>query len=256
MSDEFGFEVKQRTSEKKPLMVIYGPSGTGKTTFGNSAGRALFIQTEDGGGELSLSTLKDGIFTSYEEVMAALRYIYGQCKDGNFDYDTLVIDSIDHLEPLVWQYVCEKGKVDSIEKYDGGYGKGYIEADKAWMKLINALLLLRDNCNMSIICLAHEIVRVVNDPMNEPYDAHELKLHKRAVALWKEKSDMIGLLKNMVVRDSKSGKGRGGTSPTLLVRPNAAYTAKTRYKAMPGMIQIPLDNGWDEVSRYIPALNT
>jgi len=244
----FSFEVATRSSEKPPFMIIYGPSGTGKTTLASQSENNVFIQTEDGAGELILNTLKEGVFTSVDELLAALRHIYMN-PDG---INSIVIDTLDHLEPLVWRHVCENNNPpwDSIES--PGYGRGYIECDKVWMRIIDALLKIRDKKGIAIICLAHEIVRSVGDPQNGPYDAHELKLHKRAVALWKEKSDMIGLLKNTVVVDSKTGKGKGGTSPTLLVRPHAAYTAKTRYKAMPPMIPINIDTGWVDITKFIP----
>lgn len=247
MSD-FEFNLTTTKDVKPPVGIIYGPAGTGKTTLAFNSPKTVFIQTEDGAGELELRTLKDGVFKSYDEVMAALRYIYANHSD--LDVETVVIDTIDHLEFIVWDHVCSKNNWDSIEA--PGYGKGYIECDKAWLDLINACIKLRDDKEIAVIALSHEIVRTANDPMNGPYDTHELKLHKRAVALWKEKSDFIGLLKNVVIVDSKTGKGKGGSMPTLHVRPSAAYTAKSRYKEMPSTIPIDIDNGWGDFSKYIP----
>lgn len=247
------FAVMKRESIKPPFMVIYGPSGVGKTTFPFSGVNPLYLPTEDGAGEMALNTLKEGVFTSYDEFLDALTYVY---KNGSeLELSALVTDSIDHLEPMVWQKICEMGDVDSIEKYDGGYGKGYIEADKLWMRIINGMIKIRDKHNIAIVVLAHDIVRNVNDPQHGAYDAHELKLHKRAVALWKEKVDMIGLLKNSIAVDAKTKKAKGGTVPTLHVRPSAAYTAKTRYRAMPSTIPIKEATGWDDVCKYIPFYN-
>ena len=247
---DFIFSFVETKDDKKPIAVIYGPAGVGKTSLAAQADKAVFLQTEDGAGELTLKTLKKGVFTSYDEMMAALRYLYTN-SDG---YETIVIDTLDHFEPLVWQAVCNKNNWESIET--PGYGRGYIECDKLWSDFINALIKIRDHKNKSIILLAHELVRTVNDPMTESYDAHELKLHKRAVAFIKEKCDMIGLLKNRVITDAKSGKGRGGTTPTLFVRPTAAFTAKTRFTSMPASMQIDQGTGWDEIRQYIPALIT
>lgn len=244
------FSLKKKKSAKPPFMVIYGGSGTGKTQLAISAPEAVFLQTEDGAGEREINTLKDGVFDNYDEILEALRWIYKN-PEG---ISTVVIDSIDHLEPIIWAKVCKDNEWDSIES--PGYGRGYIECDKLWQQLIKALLLLRDAKGMQIICIAHEQIRTVNDPTaSTPYDAHELKLHKRAVALFKENADMIGLLKPLVTVDKKTRKARGGNSPALFVRPNAAYTAKTRYPDMPNSIMIPEENGWDEIAGYIPFYN-
>ena len=240
------FSLGKRKNDKAPFAIIYGPSGVGKTTLAASSPDAVFLPTEDGAGELELNTRQDGPFRDLGSFMSALRYIYKNPEGIR----SLVIDSLDHLEPLVWDAVCEKNGWTSIE--EPGYGKGYIESDAAWREIIGALLKIRDNKGIAIIGIAHDIVRTVNDPTVDTYDAHELKLHKRAVALWKENSDLIGLLKNRVIVDSKTGKGKGGTTPTLFVRPSAAFTAKTRFVDMPATMSIDLDKGWEEVMQYIP----
>ena len=243
------FSLGKRKNDKPPFAIIYGPSGVGKTTLAASSPDAVFLPTEDGAGELALNTLQDGPFKDLDTFMAALRYVY----KNNTGIGTLVIDSLDHLEPLVWDAVCAKNNWESVES--PGYGKGYIECDHAWRDIIGALLKIRDDKGIAIIGIAHDIVRTVNDPTVDTYDAHELKLHKRAVALWKENSDLIGLLKNRVVVDSKTGKGKGGTTPTLFVRPSAAFTAKSRYTEMPATISIELGRGWADVMQYIPFYN-
>jgi hypothetical protein len=164
--------------------------------------------------------------------------------------NTLVIDSLDHLEPIVWDFTCRKNGWDSIQT--PGYGNGYVEADYEWRKIIKSLLKIRDDKNIAIICIAHDKIKPINDPDAAPYDAHELKMHRGAVGLWKENADLIGLLKNRVVVDQKTGKGKGGNSPTLFVRPTAAFTAKTRYKTMPSSFSISLEEGWNDVMKYIP----
>jgi hypothetical protein len=40
------------------------------------------------------------------------------------DYESVVIDSLDWLERLVWDSLCQEYGVSSIEKVDGGYARG------------------------------------------------------------------------------------------------------------------------------------
>lgn len=247
--NDFTFDIQTRETRDMPFIVIYGPAGVGKTTFAANSPNNVFLQTEQGSGELKLRTLKDGVFTSFDEFMSALRYIYSNSDEA----DTVVIDSIDHLEPLVWSQVCQDNGWDSIES--PGYGKGYLEADRYWQKLIRALNKLRTDKQITVVAIAHDVVRIVNDPTAEPYDAHDFKLHKRAVALWKENADVIGLIRNPVTVDKKTGKVKGGVTPTLFTRPSAAYIAKTRYNDMPGMMPVSRESGWDDFAKFIPILN-
>jgi hypothetical protein len=244
---EFTFKARMSEKNKPPVMLIYGPSGVGKTSFAASAPNSIWLTTEDGQGELKIRTIKDGVFTSFEEFMAGLQYV----KDRGSGIDTLVIDSIDHLEPLVWQKVCDELGCKSIES--PGFQKGYSDALNYWGEIINKILEIRNERNLTVIILAHDTIVKVKDPTAEAYDAHAIKLHKKAAALVKESVDMIGLLRIPVTVDNK-GKATSSPKPTLYCRPSATYEAKSRYKEMPSKIIIPLEDGWSKVSKYIPAL--
>jgi len=52
------------------------------------------------------------------------------------DFATVVIDSVDWLEPLVWAKACRDNGWNSIE--DAGYGKGYVAALNLWRQYIDA----------------------------------------------------------------------------------------------------------------------
>ena len=82
-----------------PRIFLYGQEGVGKSTFGGSAPNPIFIQTEDGLSEIEAS--KFPLAESYEE---ALRYLEA-IRDGEHEFQTLVIDSLDWLERL-------RGEVD------------------------------------------------------------------------------------------------------------------------------------------------
>lgn len=245
---EFTFEDQTTEDVEKPVCLIYGPEGVGKTTLAASATSPIWVQTEKGQGEHKLRTIKKGVFESYEEVLAGITHIGKNISDA----ETLVIDSLDELEPLVWDKVCRDNGFKSIEA--PGYGRGYVEADKYWRELIQLVLKIRDRKDMTVILLAHDLVKTVNDPTAEPYDSHTIKLHKRATALWKQSVDMIGLLRTPVVVSGDNRKAKGGSEPTLFPTKNAAYEAKTRYSSMPSRIPIPKENGWNVVAQYIPAL--
>jgi hypothetical protein len=96
------------------------------------------------------------------------------------DYETVVIDSLDWLERLIFDKVCTENNVDNIEKAGGGYGKGYMLAVTKWRELLTSLDVLRNDRNMVVILLAHAKVERFEDPESTPYDRYAPRLHKHA----------------------------------------------------------------------------
>lgn len=242
------FDLKSisRNSAKPPRIIIYGPAGIGKTTFGCCAPNPIVIQTEDGLGEIDAEAFP--LATSYDDVMSAIYTL----KTEEHGYQTLVVDSLDWLEPLVWKAVCERLKVASIEA--PGYGKGYVEASREWRDFFAALTDLRDSRGMTIIMTAHSAVVHIEDPVHPAYDSHDLKLHKRATGIASEFSDVIGFcsMKTMLTTESAGfgeKRNRAITTGERIIHlvGSPAYTAKNRY-GMPDVC--PLD--WTEFSNYLP----
>jgi len=132
---------------KAPRILIHGVSGVGKTTFASEANAPVFLQTEDGLGTLNVAHFP--LARTWDEVLEALTALYKEAHD----YRTLVIDSVDWLEPLIWARTCKDNGWASIE--DAGFGKGYVSALAYWRRYVDALNALRDERGMTIIQIAH-----------------------------------------------------------------------------------------------------
>ena len=235
-----------KNSPKKPRIVIYGPSGIGKTTFGASAPNPIFIITEDGLGDIDVPHFP--LAKTYDEVMEALTSLL----NDDHDFKTVVLDSIDWLEPLVWEKTCARLKVSSIE--EPGYGRGYVEAASEWKDILDCLTYLRDVKGMNVIMIAHGAVVKVEDPIHPAYDQNTLKLQKRAAAKVEEWADILGFCGlRTVVATEKEGfnntRNRAiSTGERLLhLSPTAGFKAKNRYRLPP---IIPLD--WEELGKLMP----
>ena len=48
---------------------------------------------------------------SISELFAQLRTL----QTGKHDFQTVVLDSVDWVEPLIWKAVCDEGKVENID---------------------------------------------------------------------------------------------------------------------------------------------
>lgn len=221
---------------KPPRVIIYGGAGIGKTTFATSAPAPIVIQTEDGLGDLEVMTFDKA--TSFADVMGSISALASE----KHDYKTLVIDSLDWLEPLIWQEAVDQNNLigsnkrwSSIE--DAGYGRGYVEALKYWREFFDSVTWLRDNLGMATVMTAHSQIIRIEDPLMEAYDSHALKLQKRAAAIAEEFADII-LFADQEAYTVKEDKGfnakrtRATTSGSRVIytQGTPAYVAKNRYR--------------------------
>lgn len=219
-------------STAKPRTVIYGGSGLGKTTFGIHAPNPVFVVLEDGLARLSVPHFPQA--KTFDDVMTALATLY----TSDHPHETLVVDSLDWLEPLIWQAACILHGKASIE--DFGFGKGYVEALSFWRQFLDGVTALRNDRNMHIVLLAHSQIVRIEDPLSPAYDSHTLKLHKRAAALVEEFADIIGFacLKTMTKADAAPTFADKNNKRTVAITtgerqlhlsPSPAFTAKNRY---------------------------
>jgi hypothetical protein len=164
-------------------LMVYGTAGIGKTSFAASAPSPIFIQTEDGLGDIECS--KFPLAKSFDEVIASLSALYSD----EHNYQTVVIDSLDWLERLIWGQVCLARQVASIE--DIGYQKGYSFALAFWRDVLDGLTALRDHRGMNIILIAHARIERFENPETEAYDRYVPRLNKLAAALIGEWCDEV-----------------------------------------------------------------
>lgn len=241
--------VRRGADARPPRILIYGTHGVGKTSFAASAPDPVFLQTEDGLGVIDAPTF--GLLRSYEQVMEAIGSLYSE----DHEYKTLVLDSADWLEPLVWSQVCKVNGWANIEQ--PGYGKGYVAALDAWRMLLDGLNALRDDKNMTIIVIAHAEIKRFDSPETEPYDRYQVKLHSRTSALMQEHVDCvffanyrISTVKSEVGFNKKIVRGVGGSDRLLYTVERPAFLAKNRY-SLPE--NVPME--WTAVASSIPYFN-
>lgn len=245
----------QSKDKDPPRILIYGPEKTGKTSLATEFPAPVFIQTEDGAGALDFDTF--GLLTSFAEVQAAI----GQLYDGPHEFQTVVIDSLSALEPLIWAAVCEqgdeKGKRSRIE--DFGWGKGYKYAVDLWHELMEGIEALRKHCRMNVVLIAHSTTERFDDPETVSYTRYDIDLHEKACDYIKREVDAILLVKPDVAvktEDTGFGKARaigaGGRQVWIHATSRPAYVAGNRYH-MPEKILYEPGKGYAALREYLPA---
>lgn len=218
----------QITRGKQPgaqKVVLYGPEGIGKSTFGSQFPDPVFIDTEGSTRHLDVARLpKPSSWTMLLEEVKYIRDNPGNCK-------TLVLDTLDWAEALCTQHVCDTAQKKGVE--DFGYGKGYVYVAEEFGRLLNLLDEVIDR-GVNVLGTAHAKMRKFEQPEETgAYDRWEMKMSKNVAPLVKEWSDalLFANYKILTVRsgeDKRTVKAQGGRR-TMYTAHHPCWDAKNRW---------------------------
>lgn len=215
--------VRTGIQSKPPRIVLHGPHGIGKSTFGASAPSPIFLITEDGLTNIDVSHFD--LPQNLDEVFKNMGLIINEAHE----FKTFVLDTLDWLENLIWEKVCTDNNVESIESI--GYGKGYGYAMAYWERFINGLERMRDK-GMVCLLLAHNEIKTFSPPDSTAYDRYQIKLNKLAAAKIEEWADAVLFCNYKVYVTTEKGKKVGkavGGKRVIYTEGKPAWKAKNRY---------------------------
>ena len=213
----------QKTAIK---MIVYGPEGVGKTTFAAQTPGCVFIDTE--GSTRHMDVARFDAPDSLYDVLDMLNYVLGHPED----FGTVVIDTVDWFEKLIFNAVCVEKKITNIE--DLGYGKGYVYAKQKMQQILDVLQVIVDK-GVHVCLVCHSAIRKFEQPDEMgSYDRYVLKLNEKNISpLVKEWVDMMLFVnyKTDVVTgpDGKTKKARGGQKRVMYANHSACWDAKNRF---------------------------
>ncbi|MBO1361895.1 ATP-binding protein [Acetobacter sacchari] len=244
-------QIQTGVVHKPPRIVIYGVHGVGKTSLAAGAPDPILIQTEDGADEIGVARFP--LAKTLDDVYMQI----GELVTEDHGFRTVIFDSADWAEKLVWEATCEDNGWKSIEA--PGFGKGYVEAENTWKKVLEGFDALRAK-GMCVIILAHCEVKRFDDPTNDGYDRYQIAVHKRASETLQEWADAVLFLNwRTMVQEKDQGmgrkitKGKGNGQRILYTEERPAAIAKNRY-GMPDKIDLPNNptQTWGALAQHLP----
>lgn len=245
-------DVRSSRMSHPPRMLIYGQRGLGKTTLASSFPAPFLINFEKGTPE-GVDIPSTHKLNTYQEALDVIAALGSQ----DHDYKTVIFDTIDVMEPLLQQYVCEENNWPDIEH--PGYGKGYTAAKAEWLRFMRWIEALNLKRNMCVVLLAHTSVGRFDDPANASYSRYEIRLNQKAADVVGDLVDGIFFLNQSI--DVKEGKGFDKTKATgtgkvwAYTQPRPAWTAKNPFE-MPAKVLVPKDDPYSAFADYLPAMDS
>lgn len=195
-------------------VLLYGEHKTGKTTLASTWPNPILVDVEGGSDDIDIA--RGSRVTSYMEFVNQVSWLI----TNDHGFHTVIFDSIDWLEKLIWADICKKKGVKSIADID--YGKGFDAAAAECEPFINAIRLLNKK-GMATVQIGHAKKEKHSPPGQPSYDRWEPDLHKNFRGPIVEFVDEIFFLKKEVItitEDKGFGQSRGiaaGTERRILV---------------------------------------
>lgn len=204
--------------------LIYGAQGVGKTTFAAKWPNAVLLPTEDGFAHVDVTATQR--LTGSRDVYSAVM----ECVASQFE--TIIIDSVDWLENLIWSELAEEGfKMD--------YGKGNIEAARRMGAILKACDKARD-AGKHVLLIGHATQVKIEHPNGMSWDQMAVNLSKQCRSLVSEWCDEVLFAEpEMAVSQKEESFGRtrnvgidkGRRVFHTVGKP--AYQAKNRVPSLP-----------------------
>jgi hypothetical protein len=230
-------------------MMIYGQGGVGKTSLAASAPGVAFVQGEEGTRQFDVARFP--LPESWADVLAQVHSV--AADPVGLGVQTLVIDTLDGLEPLLWRHVCQEGRVTKLDLYGKGFGKGL---ERAAELVKSDLLTALDKCvaaGVAAVILSHAKIKSFKNPLGEDFDRWVPNMAEKAwgavynwcdVALFAQVETLTAKEGNAAAKAVLSGNRILNTLET------GAFAAKNR-RDMPAQLPLLRKRGWAVVAPYL-----
>lgn len=195
-------QVQTGKNPRPPKLLIAGIAGVGKSTFASGAENVLFIEAENRTDHLDVARFKANKWT---DILKILKEI------PDSEYKTVVFDTLDAMELLIFDYICEMHGLNDVNDFGGGYFQFRSPLLTEWKKFIKAIDELTIQ-GIQCVLIAHTHIKTFTAPGQPAYDRWALKMDARSSDFIIENVDLVGFahFKTFV----KEGKGAAKAKAT------------------------------------------
>ena len=237
--------IKKGQKPRAPRIMLIGVEGVGKSTAGAAMPDPIFICGEDGLVGPQFQDTQSFSPSNWEEILKFL----DELTQDSHSFKSVVIDTLDWVEPMLYSYVCSKNGHKNIE--DFGYGKGYVVAQQEARQLLSRLDKLNAD-GMAVLILCHSQIKTVKNPVGDDYDHFEAKVNMKIGGIFKEWCDAVLFAQfDMYTRkDGLRSKAVGGDNRIVQTTHSAAWDAKNRYY-LPEVMPLDMTVIMEAIMKYI-----
>lgn len=228
-------------------VLIYGENGVGKSSFAACFPRPIFLNLEDGVGDIDCD--------STDVIRSVTEFLQCLIELAESPYETIVVDTVDWLEKLIFEDVAKKAGKKTIE--DIGFGKGYQAVEQQWKDLFSGFTYLWKQ-GKHIVFTCHERLEKFSNPEGDSFNFWKPSLHDKGsgcVAEWCDEVLFVRYKSNTIQKDEAFGGKRaiaiGGKERIVVCNKTATIEAKNRL-GMPD--EIPLN--FEALKKYMPVVKT
>jgi len=229
---------KETAPRRADVIVLHSTEGGGKTSWAAEFNSPTFAMSENETGLLTL--MSKGLvpacayfpeFQTWGEVVECTAQMVASSDAPR----TLVIDTLNGIESLLFAHVCDT-------QYEGEMGKkGFLafqEGPRAavpiWREWLGKLDALRSH-GTTVVLLCHSAVVNFKNPTGADYSRYVAEMHDVTWSATKKFADMVVFCEfhtevgDVTAMGAKRGKGRGGRTRVYHFERSAAFDAKHRH---------------------------
>ena len=217
-------KINKGRKQRPRRVLVYGENGVGKSSFAAQWPTPVFLNLEDGIGDIDCDSTD--VLSNLDEFYKALIVV------SESQYETVVVDTIDWLEKLIFAVVAKNAGKATVE--DIGFGRGYQAVEQQWQDLLKGFTYLWQS-GKHVLFTCHETIEKFTNPEGDSFNYWRPSLHAKGSGCITEWCDEVFFLRfkvNTITKDegfgAKRAIGIGGTDRVIKTTKTAGYEAKNR----------------------------